>query len=653
MWCLRLIYYCVFLLLSYPSLVIGQDYKRLALLIGCGEYSESSGWTKLNTAGDLEIVKNALMIQGFPEGNIYSLQDKEATQAGIISAIRDKLLSNTNPGDIVFFQFSGHGQQVRDDNGDEIDGYDEAIVPYDSPMTFVKNEYEGDKLIRDDALADLFRELRQKLGKTGHLLVLMDACHSGTGTRGINTSRGTDAIMAETAYIEAHQDQAKDINTFANEAFANYDDLAPMVSFFSCSPQETSWEYPDEDGNIYGLMSYAFSKSFSDINPDATYRGLLDKIQFFVTNEHQSQTPQAEGDLDRRLLDGKILGKPAYFKVQEILDSGICKLNGGQLNGLNVGSVVAFFPADFRDTTKIEALAHGTVKYANLLDCIIQIDHSLSEEKITNSWVYLRKKSYGSLKTTLQINLPKGLLKEEIINSLPGAPYIDLVYTEGRLVLGLNTTEDSVKLITKDEQILFQLHINQKSDIVIYKLQKSTEEWLRANFLRNLEVEDGNLKSAVTFVNSDTEEAYGNYDNKTILKVGDNVRVKVENIGLKPSYFCIVDIQPDNQLNSLTGDRPSIEYFLYPKENWISSPFKISPPLGREILKIFTTQHPLELSNVIESRGISLKDIDNLDHPLEIFLLKNSLNGSSNRGESMSIPIGTISIGSLVAWIVE
>ena len=93
-------------------------------------------------------------------------------------------------GDQVVFHFSGHGQQVWDDSGDEIDQLDEALVPYDSPKQYKASTNEGQYLLRDDELSILLNKIRNKLGAKGSLLVLMDACHSGTATRARTRARG-------------------------------------------------------------------------------------------------------------------------------------------------------------------------------------------------------------------------------------------------------------------------------------------------------------------------------------------------------------------------------------------------------------------------------------------------------------------------------
>lgn len=62
----------------------------------------------------------------------------------------------------------GHGTKLRDDNSDEADGYDEALVPRD---------FQENGMIRDD---DLYEILVKDLADGVHLVSLMDCCHSGT-----------------------------------------------------------------------------------------------------------------------------------------------------------------------------------------------------------------------------------------------------------------------------------------------------------------------------------------------------------------------------------------------------------------------------------------------------------------------------------------
>jgi hypothetical protein len=72
---------------------------------------------------------------------------------------------NAVAGDVLIFQYSGHGSYKRDTNRDETDGYDEAIVSRDM------------KYILDDEFKSL---LVNYLKKDVILFALFDSCHSGT-----------------------------------------------------------------------------------------------------------------------------------------------------------------------------------------------------------------------------------------------------------------------------------------------------------------------------------------------------------------------------------------------------------------------------------------------------------------------------------------
>ena len=79
--------------------------------------------------------------------------------------------SHPFPLSIYIFLFKiqiGHGTKVRDESGDEEDGYDEALCPLD---------YNDSGLLVDD---DLFAILIEPMQQGVHMVSLMDCCHSGT-----------------------------------------------------------------------------------------------------------------------------------------------------------------------------------------------------------------------------------------------------------------------------------------------------------------------------------------------------------------------------------------------------------------------------------------------------------------------------------------
>jgi hypothetical protein len=80
------------------------------------------------------------------------------------------------------FYYSGHGSQVVDTDGDEIDGLDEILCPHD--IDFAKKFY-----ISDDDLRGIFAKLPEGM----NLEVILDCCHSGTGTREMELLSGVAA----------------------------------------------------------------------------------------------------------------------------------------------------------------------------------------------------------------------------------------------------------------------------------------------------------------------------------------------------------------------------------------------------------------------------------------------------------------------------
>jgi hypothetical protein len=78
------------------------------------------------------------------------------------------LVEGCTSGDSLVFHFSGHGMQKLDSNGDEVDGYDEAICPLD---------FEDRGVILDDEINET---IVRPLGPGVKLHAIVETCHSGT-----------------------------------------------------------------------------------------------------------------------------------------------------------------------------------------------------------------------------------------------------------------------------------------------------------------------------------------------------------------------------------------------------------------------------------------------------------------------------------------
>ena len=165
-------------LLLLLSLSVSAQTKR-ALVIGLGEQQDKA-WNKINGDKDVPLVQGMLKSAGFK--SVTALVNRQATKTGIIGAFR-KMVASCKQGDVVYIHYSGHGQQMTDVHNDERDGLDECWIPYDACRK-ASATYHGERHLTDDELNVYLNAIRNKIGAKGKLLVVIDACHSGDGTRG-------------------------------------------------------------------------------------------------------------------------------------------------------------------------------------------------------------------------------------------------------------------------------------------------------------------------------------------------------------------------------------------------------------------------------------------------------------------------------------
>lgn len=98
----------------------------------------------------------------------------EATKQGIADGVR-WLAETAGTGDLALFYYSGHGAWFPDTSGDEKDGKDEFLCPHDCGM---EQGYES--FIRDDELKEWLAAVS---AKTDRVVLIFDACHSGTANQ--------------------------------------------------------------------------------------------------------------------------------------------------------------------------------------------------------------------------------------------------------------------------------------------------------------------------------------------------------------------------------------------------------------------------------------------------------------------------------------
>lgn len=257
--------YKIFIVLTLALLClqpIMAGTKR-ALLIGLSDYPKYKqtqlNWHNIHGANDVALIGNTLKKQGFV---ITTLTNRQATAQAIRKAFT-RLAKQTKAGDLVYVQFSGHGQPVEDRNGDEADGWDEAIVPYNAGQQYVAKVYDGRNHIIDDELNVYITNIRKKAGVKGFVYVVLDACHMGGASRGDEEDEDSVFVRGTNiGFSRSGKPFMPRIDTRPVIKVPSGINLAPTCYLEACRSYQTNTEIK-EGKQYYGPLSYYVNKVLS------------------------------------------------------------------------------------------------------------------------------------------------------------------------------------------------------------------------------------------------------------------------------------------------------------------------------------------------------------------------------------------------------
>jgi hypothetical protein len=324
-----------------------------ALQIAIGKYADNKTWRGLSgTYTDIGEMKKLLTGERFsvPSENIQTLIDKEATKRQIFEAFENHLIENarryyekTKKRDaVILFQYSGHGSQAPDANGDEIDGMDETLVTYDSQDEPGKN-YD----VTDDEIYALTAKLKLY---TDNIVYVLDSCHSGSGTRDAGDTRRLPArktvpvsISKDTMRGEISKNEKDAEQTDFLPAGTDYivisasqaDQLAGQKDVFECDtcPKKIA---------SYGYLTFYLIEELKNAKSDTSYRELMENVRRKVSADKPTQTPQIEGDANRFVFGGLGRKEDHFLKIAETGAKQIT-IEAGAMQGVKTGTVFAVY----------------------------------------------------------------------------------------------------------------------------------------------------------------------------------------------------------------------------------------------------------------------------------------------------------------------
>lgn len=271
---------------------------KKALLVGINDYSPvGAGGPDLrgcvNDVKDLAHSLNALGIIPASPRTMRILTDRRATRAAILEGLK-WLVKGAKKGDTLVFHYSGHGSQVTDVSGDEIDGKDETICPHD---------YASAGMIKDDDFHSIFKGL----AAGANLDVILDSCHSGTGTRELGAiAAATEEQQVTYRFIEPPLDYGFFLDS--DPTIPSRGILKPQsgerevvlvpglnhVLWAGCRNYQTSAE-ASIAGVYRGIFTYCFCKALRRAGAGVTRKKLDALVSADIRRMGYSQVPQLEG----------------------------------------------------------------------------------------------------------------------------------------------------------------------------------------------------------------------------------------------------------------------------------------------------------------------------------------------------------------------
>ncbi|GAA4263584.1 caspase family protein [Dactylosporangium darangshiense] len=314
--------------------------------------------------------------------HVVTLFDGEATRQRVIDGFTGHL-SGAGAGDVVVFYYSGHGSQEPVEERYwrlEPTGHNQTIVCYDSRRPGVPD------------LAD--KELSELIGGVAaggaHVLVVLDCCHSGGGTRDPGTlpadvrarfappaerPRALDAYLPGVgrAMIEAG-------GTDAAVAAPRH------VSLAACESGQLAVEMPI-GARRHGIFSAMLLRALADLGPAATYRELLGAataaVRDRVFDQHPVGYAAEPGDLDEPVFGGAVRLPRSQVTLEHV--RGAWWIDAGSVHGIQPPqgaetTVVAVLPPRRADSALPDAAPPlGSAR-------VVEVEPARSRVTIADGW---------------------------------------------------------------------------------------------------------------------------------------------------------------------------------------------------------------------------------------------------------------------------
>lgn len=473
-----------------------------ALLVGINHYQSPALNTLHGCENDVDAMRIFLMNQmHVPDGQIKVLRSHEATRTAILQEFKRHLIDNPQikRGDQILFHYSGHGSRMRSADPNEPDGWDETLVAYDSRMPGIYD-------IPDKTLAGLLDQLAQaksKLDAVGdNITVILDCCHSGSGTRAANDP---NTALTRTAPAD---DRTPPTGLDADIRGAATRSIAPTQSGWAithlllagCLDYEESYEHVSPEGAHHGALTYFTLDYLKNPPPNAAYGDLYAYVKPQVSKLYPKQTPQCEGERKRALFGGAIIESDPFIPVRNE-EEGV-RLEAGLVHGIRAGTELAIYKAEVTTraaTALTTPLATITVKTASATSAQAEFLTGRDTPLPVDAHALITMQSYGGSRQRVYLKATADVTGQVALDKLgksiggetePASPHLLLVQDAAQPVDLVVTADQGQLTIRNQEGVILVSPVDYGGATGIAETRKALESIARFRALQALANEE-------------------------------------------------------------------------------------------------------------------------------------------------------------------
>ncbi len=547
---------------------------RWALLIGISDYihfDDVEGGDLPGAEHDARRMRDVLVTRGFvPAENVQLLLNHDATREAIEEGVTGWLAERAAPGDNVIVFFAGHGSQMWDEDGDEVDGLDETLAPADVLAD------RTDMDIPDDLFGAWLDQL-----PTENVVVILDNCNSGTGTRDVTPfSRSRQLGRDLSAIPRPPGARTRSVGTEADPSGFDAGRRA-VLELAAAQADQAAVDvfFPAEDGAEAfhgGAFTTHLVRELWRAPAGATYEEVFRRTSEAMKRNRFQQDPRLSEEVELKgspvfHVEGAERGASAGLPVLRV-DGERVELGGGVALGITPGSVL-----ESKNGARLVVTASTE---RSVLADVVSGRPGGGETARLVSYVYPRRPLLVNV-ASVDTELARAL--DGAITEGDGVALVD--DPDGFSHLLLRRAGDAVRVVGADG---FVRHDGLAAG--------ATSVGVLADVLRREAASKrlGDMENPGQRFDVTLEMA----DGRTTFGLGESIdfRVRSERAG----YLTLVDLGTDGTVAVLipNAETPSLRVpagveLVYPDEEGVY--FEALPPVGGGLVRAFVTSDPVEI----------------------------------------------------------